>query len=277
MILLTPLVLFLLLFSIYLGLIQNVPEAFVAYFLLSITIISMISAFSSGWFNMIKKAIKNYKCTFEDETLRAKASFRLLKEFSIGIGENFLVFIWVLVIQFLLLLLVLFATKLIGLHFIGELTLTFDEIKIAMSSPAAIQSILGSLTTAELVKLNYWNLLLLTVMSTLSFLIMFYTPSVIYKSQNPLKAFWINLVFVFKHFWSNLGLFLSITVINLLVSIIINVTTFNPILYFIATLLYFYFIVYLVVLIFVYYEDKSKVKNHCDSGSDCIGQDQICN
>lgn len=258
MILLTPLVIFLLVFSLYVGLTQNVPPSFLSYFLASITIVSMVSAFFSGWLNMIKKAIANYSQNFEDETAKAKASLRLLKDFTVGIGENFLAFIWAFVIQIVLLTLVVYFVKFVGLKFIGPVNVSFAQINAIAHSPVALDSFLRSLSVAEVIKVNYWNLLIVTVMSAFSLVTMFYLPSIVYKTQNPLKAMLVNFKFVFKNFWMSLGLFVSLTIVHLVVSLLLNLTTYNAILYFLSTLLYFYFVAYVVVLVFYYYEQKIK-------------------
>lgn len=284
-ILTTPLVFFLLLFSVYLGLSQNAPSNVLSEILLLITILFMISAFFAGWFFMVKKAIELDKQEFIIDEDKAKASFNLIKEVPLGIGEYFLSFIGALLLYVGLLLLLLFIGYQVGMHFIGNAGLSFDEIKTAMTSQETLKIFVESLSKEQLAKLNLWNFLFMGVMGVYYFITMFWPAQIVLKTKNPLIAFFKSLKFTFKNFLSAVILFVYISIINFMISLIVSYSTMKPavsfipmIAYLVSMLLYFYFVVYVIVLIFLYYdgETNEKTKDNCNSGSDSNGQDQLC-
>lgn len=284
-ILTTPLVFFLLLFSIYLGISQNAPANIISAILLLITILFMVSAFFAGWFFMVKRAIDLDKQEFIIDEDRAKASFNLIKEIPVGIGEYVLPFAGALILYTGLLFLLLFIGYQIGLHFIGNPGLNLNEMRSVTHSPDALKTFASSLSPEQLAKLKLWDFLFMGIMSVYYFITMFWPAQIIIKTKNPLVAFFKSLIFTFKNFISALILFVYISVINFIISLIVSYSTIKPITsfvtmlaYLVSMLLYFYFVVYVIVLIFLYYDSEAseKTKNNCDSGTDSIGQEQLC-
>lgn len=277
-ILTTPLVLFLFLLSIYLSVAKNLQENVSSAILLLCTILFMLSAFFAGWLFMVKKAILLSKQTFVEEEEKAKASFNLIKEIPSGIGEYFLSFFGGIIIYIALFVFILFAAHQVGMHFIGKIGISLSELKIAFSSAVAMKSLVSSLTTQELQKLNAWNMLFLAVISVFSFITMFWSAQIVFKTKNPLSALFKSINFTFKNLLSSLILFIYISVVNFAVSLLNAYATLNPIIYFVSMLVYFYFLVYVVVLVFLYYDEQSNKiveKSNCDCGTDCVGQDQV--
>ncbi len=291
-ILTTPLVLFLFVLTIYLGVAKTAPANIFSLLLLSLTILFMLSAFFAGWFYMIKKAIDIDKVEFIIEEEKAKASFGLLKEFPCGIGEFFLSLNGGIILYSVLFVAFIFLAYIIGQHYIGDFGLGMDSLKNALSSPEAMKSLLGSLSSEQLIKMNAWNFLVMGTTSLFSFVTMFWTAEIIYNTKNPFFAFFKSLKFTFKNFLSALILFVYISFVNFTVSLINALSTSNTILYFISMLIYFYFVVYIIVLVFLYYDrektstieyyitdetNADSAQDSGDSGSDSIGQEQSGN
>lgn len=276
-ILTTPLVLFLLLLSIYLGIAKNAPDNIASFILLLITIVFMISAFFAGWLFMVKKAISISKIDFIIDEDKSKASFNLIKEFPIGIGEYFLPFLVGIILYTALFFSLLFIGFQIGVHFIGKIGLGLNELKASLASPASMKVLVSSLSKEQLIKLNAWNFLLLIIMSIFSFITMFWPAELVTKTKNAFVALFNSVKFTFKNFLAAIIIFIYISVINFIVSLINAFAAVNPITYFISLLVYFYFLVYVVVLIFLYYDSKNttKTENISNSGTDGNGQEQI--
>lgn len=276
-ILTTPLVLFLFILNIYLGFAHNAPSNLPALALLLCTTIFMISAFFSGWFFMVKQAVRLDKQVFMAEEEKAKASFNLLKEIPIGIGEYFIPFIGVLILYTLLFTLFLFFAFKVGMHYIGDLGIKLDLLKTAFSSSKEMKDLILSLSTSQLTRLNTWNLLFIATMSVFSFITMFWPMQVVANTKNPALALMKSLSFLFKNFLGALVLFVYISFLNFTVSFLSALATINQILYFVSMLIYFYFVVYIIVLLFLYYDERSseKTKNNSNSGSDSIGQNEV--
>lgn len=275
-ILTTPLVLFLFLLSIYLGIAQNAPSNIQSSILLLATILFMISAFFSGWFYMVKKAIDLENTEFIMDEDKAKASFNLIKEIPSGIGEYFLPFLGAMALYGLVFLVLGFVAFKLGLKYIGDVGIGLEQMKTAFSSPVALKAAVASLSGEQLIKLNYWNMLIMVVVSGYSFLTMYWGPQIIYKTKNPVLSFLLAIKAIFKKPLSSIILFVYISFINTASSFLSTFATVNPILYFVSMLIYFYFIVYVVVLIFLYYdrEINEKTEDNSGSGSDSIREDE---
>lgn len=272
-ILTTPLVLFLFLLSIYLGLVQRVPASFASLILLLVTIWFMISAFFAGWFFMVKKAVDLDKEEFTLEEDRAKSSFNLLKEIPVGVGEYFLSYIVALGLYALIFVLIIFAGYKAGLHFIGDVGLNPVQLKTLFSSPESMAAVIKSMSSAQLIKLRLWNLMFFTIAIGYSFLTMFWGVHIITRTKNALLAFVQSIGVIFKHFLQAVILFCYTSFINFLISLLNSLSSGNPLLYFFSMLIYFYFLVYVVVLVFLYYdrEIKEKAQSHSDSWADSVG------
>lgn len=274
-ILTTPLVLFLFLLSIYLEVAKNAPQNVTASILLIFTIIFMVSAFFAGWFFMVQKAVDLDKSEFIMDEDKSKASFHLIKEIPVGIGEYFLSFIGAFILYCIFLFLLVFATYEIGLHFIGNIGITLAQLKTAMASSTAMKALVTSMSVEDLARLNSWNILILVVTVFYSFITMFWPVQIIKHTKNPFIAFLKSINAIIKKPLEAVVLFIYISIVNFIISFINAIATMNPLLYFISMLIYFYFLVYIVVLIFLYYDREIKEEeNNSDSGSDSIGQEQ---
>lgn len=274
-ILTTPLVLFLFILSIYLGIAKNTPPTVPSFILLLVTILFMLSAFFAGWFFMARKAVTLDKLVFSEEEDKARASFNLIKELPVGIGEYFFSLMGGLILYAALFLLLSFITYKAGLYFIGKVDISISALKMALNSPEAMKSLISSLSHEQLTRLDAWNFLFIFVMTTFSFLTMFWGAQIIIKNKNPFISFFQALNFTFKNFLSSITLFIYISIINFSISFINAVAVLNPILYFLSMLVYFYFVVYIVVLIFLYYdsETQTKTQNNSYSGPDSSGEE----
>lgn len=281
-ILTTPLILFLFLLSIYLEVARNAPATILAMFLLMATTLFMLAAFFAGWFNMVKKAVDLEKQNFLAEEEKARASFGLLKELPAGLGEYFLSFIGGIILYFILFAILSLISYKIGVHFLGKIDLTHNELRTILNSTDA-RMVISSIPAAKLAKLEIWYLLFLVVMTIHYFITMFLAPEIVIRSKNPIIAFGRSVTFLFKNFLPALGLFLYVNVVSFAASIVINgimLLNFLPnfITALISMLIYFYFIVYVIVLVFLYYDSETaeKDENNCNSGTDSLGQDGTC-
>ena len=281
-ILTTPLILFLFLLSIYLEVARNAPSNILSMVLLIVTTLFMLSAFFAGWFSMVKKAVDLNKQEFLADEDRAKASFNLIKELPAGIGEHFLSFIGAIILYFALFMILSIISYKIGVHFLGKIDLSQSELKMILNSMEA-QTLVSSIPAAKLANLKVWYLLFLVVMTIHYFITMFLSPEIIIRTKNPVIALGRSVAFIFRNFWAALILFAYINIFSFCMSLLINgimLLHFIPnfITALVSMLIYFYFIVYVIVLVFLYYDSQTaqKIQNNCNSGSDSIGQDEIC-
>lgn len=280
-ILTTPLLLFIILMVFYLGVVRVIPENPLNFGLIMVTSVAMLTAFFAGWLFMVKKAVELDKKEFETPEDKAKSSFGLIKEIPAGVGEYFLPVLGALFLYGSLIFLFLILTYKLGVHFIGKVEFPPADLKAALSSSAQMKAFVSSLSVEQLVKLNEWNLLIMASLTTFSFMTMFWAVEIFYRTKNAFVAFFKSLKFLFKNFLTAIILYVYISIVNFLVSLLGTFANINSILHFLITLIYFYFVVYIVVLIFLYYDSElptktEKAQDNCDCGSDCVGQESTC-
>ena len=253
-ILATPLIIFMWALSLYIGFSKLSVNSWIAALLSFITVIAMTAAFCAGWFYMVKKAISLSKQTFVLETDKSKEIFNLIKILPAGIGKYFASSLGMVLLFALIIAVTGSLIFKLGMALIGNIGLDPSQISAIMSSSAGMKNFLDSLTFEQLMKLNNWNLLFISFTSLLSFILMLWVPEIIYKTRNPFIAIFKSIKKVFQKCWKSLKLFISISLINFVLSFINTFSVVNPIIYFVMMLVYFYFLVYLVVLIFLYYD-----------------------
>ena len=247
-----PLVLFMWILSFYFGFSNSVVNSPAEIILAFITVLFMTGAFLSGWFHMVKKAIEISRKVFVLDADRAKATMDLFKNIPYGIGQYFLAFVLMLLAFLLIVAIAAMVVYLIGDIYIGNV-FTPEQLSSALSSTQDMKTFIESLDNEQLIKLNLWNLLIMGTTTVLSFILMLWIPEIIYKTVNPLLALFRSIKKVFVKFKTSLGVFIYISVLNLVMSFIGTFTLINPLLYILIMTIYFYFIIYVVILLFLYY------------------------
>lgn len=253
-ILATPLIFFMWILSLYIGFSRMTVNSLALALLSFVTILFMTGAFFAGWFYMVKNAVKLAKQVFVFDADRAKATFNLLKTIPSGIGQYFLPFLGMIIFSFVLIAIVGTAVFHLGIHFIGKLDLDPTVVKNILNSSSDMKTFLDSLSFEQLIKLNNWNLLFLSVSSLMSFLFMLWIPEIVYQTKNPFLALFKSIRKIFAKPWKAVKLFIFMSVLNFVLSFINTFSIINPFLYFVMMIVYFYFLVYMVVLIFSYYD-----------------------
>ena len=262
----TPLLVFLLLLNVYLVIAKNAVKALPSTILFCITLLLMVSAFLAGWFYMIKSAVGAYNNSTEADSEYTG----LLKEFLVGIALNIKSFLGFCLLYLLIADIVFISVYNVGLKLIGSIGISVTQFVSATEAPVAMQALLESLTKEQLLKINYWYLLIFLAVQIFSLFTMFWPVEILYSAKNPILALFKSVFRVFMH-PKVILLFLGINLLNFVLMIFNYITMFNPITYFVMTLVYFYFIVYIFVLLFLYYEEK--IKGNSNSVTDRDRQD----
>ena len=251
----TPLILFSLISGLYLIFSSNGTKLglFFAVILFSL----MTGAFISGWFFMIKKAVKEPDIE----------SGQLFSEFPSGVGEYFLSALGIIFQIIILSSIIMFAAFLAGKKFIGAPGVSYEQFSQAVVSVESMKTFVGSLSQEQLIKINNWNLIMFFAMIINSFVLMLYPAVVFFKKKNPFIALFITFKDTFGHrFFKNTGLFILIFVLYMFVSLCSMFAGNNVILHFIVTLVNFYYATFTGVLIFnYYYSNFIKIGSNIDT------------
>ncbi len=264
----TPLLIFLLIINLYLVISKNAVSALPSTILFFTTLFLMISAFLAGWFYMVKTAVDNH--VYAPEKEKIYGSFDLIKEFPVGISEHIKSFLGFTVLYLIIADLGFIAVYHTGLKLIGGIGISFAQFVSATEAPVAMQALLQSFTKAQLLKINYWYLLVMSSIQLFTLLTLFWPIELMYSTKNPFVAFFKSISRILKN-PEVILLFIGINIINLILTLLNYAAIFNPITYFIVTMIYFYFIVYVFVLLFLYYDQK--IKGNSNSGTDSDRQE----
>ena len=254
MILATPLILFLILISLYNGMFADTQNANLLMLNVFISLL-MWAAFLSGWFYFVNKIISLFYQNISLEE-KVKKAFNFINPMLKGVGEFFFSYFSAFIMFFGFLMLLMLVVHYIGMHYIGQLNIPVEDfINVANSnSQEAVEKFVAGIPFDEAVKFLKWSLLSMFAISVFLYTTMFWFAAIIKQSKNPIKALYLSNVFLWKNFLSTFTFFVSISVLQLVVMVICGMMSVNPILSFVSLILYFYFIVYIVVLIFLYYE-----------------------
>lgn len=275
-ILATPLILFMLLTTLYNGFFGGVGSNQAVALLGLITYFFMWSAFLAGWFYIIRQAI-----LYNDENLsreeKTRKSFGLMNLMVKGVGEYFLSFLGVVFFEIIFFIGFVLLIQYAGVNLIGKLNIPINDFVTAANtnSPEVLEGFINGLPREEIIKLAKWIYFCLASFPLFLFLQMFWFPSIIKDTKNIFRAFWNSLKFIFKNFFAVILFFVMIGFIHFVMMMLCGLMTINSILSYFSLLVYFYFMVYIVVLVFLFYEKYEK-KSCCSCGTDGIGQDRVC-
>ena len=239
----TPLILYFLISGLYILFFTNgnaisLSIAIVLSFL-------MLSAFLSGWFAMIKSSILKP----EKDNMNS-----ISNDFMPGVGEYFLPVSGAILFALILFIISLLVTYGTGIKFIGDVSISVDSFINSLKNTETLKAFLLSLSKEQLIKLNYWNFLILFSNSVFCFVTMFYFPALFFKSKNIFKALIIGLKDLFSYkFLMNTGIFVFVLFTYILISIMTTICSNNIVLHFLFTIINFYYIVFVAVLIGSYY------------------------
>lgn len=260
-ILATPLVLFMVIVSMYLGFSKNTVDTLPEMLLSMFTLWVMFGAFLAAWFFMVKRAVENSKSVYILDEDQARASFNLMKDIPAGIGGYFLPFLGFIVLFVVILILWGGVVYNIGQSVIGGLNLDASQMKEPIASIQELGAFIDRLSPEQLLKLSQWSFLIFLSNAVFSFVLMLWAPEILFSDKNPFTALFKSIKKVFVKLFNSLKLFIYISCLNFVLSFLNTFAILNPISYFLMMIVYFYFIVYLVVLVFLYYEREFCCEN----------------
>lgn len=249
-----PLVLYLVVISLTMaGLAkQQSTGAFYTFFGANIL---LSTAFFAGWMFMTRKTVEHSKKEFEKPEEKNIASIKLINDFFPGVGEYFLSVTAAVLLYTGIYFILIYLSYKAGIMAFGRPEIDWAKM-MAAQTPEQMQAFVFSLSHAQLKLLNLWFFYIGGISVLFTFLTMFFFPAIIYDSKNPIKAFWVNLKFLFKNFTGSAGILIFLLALNMFVSILSALLSFNVILSIIGLVITFYFMTYCLVLIFLYYDEK---------------------
>ncbi len=233
-----------------------------------VTVLLFTAAFFAGWFYIVKLAISMRNEVYETPEERSLAAISLLKQFFTGVGEYFVPMTFALIFYIVLIAGFSFAVYKFGVHHFGALNLNADILKAINSG--SYQDLYHSLSINNIAKtdqirLFHWSIYISLASFIFSFLSLFYGAVILYDTRNPIKAVFLSLKFILFNFWGSLIVFLFLSLLNTILSILNIFSAMNVLISIISLLLLFLYMSYHVMLVFLYYEEKTQ--DSCGGGA----------
>lgn len=228
----------------------------------------LFSGFLAGWFNVIKKS-------YDVDKIKEKNYLSIFLE---GFGKNIFPVSLGLLLFCLLLILVLYFASMFATKMFGSLDFVFKDPYFIARDSVNFAEYFKNLPDEKLYIIYCWQLCMAFASGLFSFLMLFFFPALSDKKVKnvflkPFIALKNSIVFVFKHFFAALFIYVLIHIVHILIALINAFVGQNVVLSLILFFFYMYFIVFSVVLIFNYYDFKNNSSDRCD----CIGENESCN
>ena len=274
LILMQPPILFMLIMSLFLSGFNRVNANNTVSIIFILALIFLSIAFISGWLHMIKKTIAFEKDNTISNEDKAIQSFGLVKHFFPGVGEYFFPAVG---IGFLLTIILFFSAFFAVKQGVASFGLPDMEIfkkSLELNTTTQIEAYFSTLPEEKIFSIFSWFFFLFTIEAGIQFILMWWAPALLYNTKNPLWALILNFKFLFKHFFSTLGILLFLIILNIVISLISSIFSQNAVLSLISFLLFFFYVTYYVVIIFLYYgqNGETTAKNYINNGDDCVGE-----
>ena len=211
------------------------------------------TAFLSGWLYMITFGIEKYIEFDKNETnypqYIANYNIETVKKFFTGVGEYFLPVLGVILINIILFAAMIYIGQII--FNTGYITLLHTKITIGTELP--------KISLNQLMLLLYIDL----VSILLHFIMLFWLPTLFYKTKNPIISFFISIKYVFNNFLISLGVYFILFSGLILFNILFFISSALSLLPLIVLIIFLYYITFASILIFSTFEyivTKEKIK-----------------
>lgn len=253
-----PFILFLLLISILLGSISNLKEGFSPLLIcFLISAFALFCAFLAGWFQLFQAAIRNYAKNVSP-TERAELSLASFREFLPAVGRFFVPITTAMILYILLFFAVLKLTAFLGIKYIGlSENISFSRLAVLFDNKEKIYAFVSALTEADRQKLMLWDLLILFMTGSFSYVTMFWFQAIMMNGENAFKAFISSIKGVFANPFVTIGIFMLYWLASFLTSFISALVPGMFLLQLLNLMLVVFITVYFIMVNFVYFEEYS--------------------
>lgn len=253
-----PFILFMFLISILLGSINNLKDGFSPLLIgFLISAFALFCAFLAGWFQLFQAAIRNYSKNVSP-TERAELSLASFREFLPAVGRFFIPVTMTMILYILLFFAVLKLTLFLGTKYIG-FTENISPAKLVglFGDNTKIYSFVESLSELDRYKLFQWDLFMLFMMGSFSYVTMFWFQAVMMNGENAFKAFISGVKGVFANPFVTGAIFMLYWLVSFLTSFISALVPGMFLVQLLNLMLVVFITVYFIMVNFVYFEEYS--------------------
>ena len=266
-----PLIIFVLIANSLVALVANpqlgIPKTIVImvlYYLLTIL-------FWAGWSYINKLGIETYNPNDEKAEV-SKKSFDSLGKFATGVGANFFKFLFGYTSYIILSLAIIIPTSNYIIATVG-----MPEIITKMKDMTAITSEadLAKLLTETIPYDFYWWIFIIVASIVFSYAFILYTTTLASEEDNFFKCIGKAITFFFKNFLGNISLLLLMVALYFAGNILVMLLGGNIVASFVWIIYQIFYFQFCMILMLRYYNEKNKT--NCNSGTECIGENETLN
>ena len=230
-----------------------------AGFLFSALILLLcISAFIAGWYNCTKYTVSLNKKEYSEQDDARKEQIEILKQFFPGVSEYFLPVTALFSVYMGLTVLLSYYIDVYLKNLFIKVNIPHEFFSVINSgNKQEISNLLSLLNDNQIETILIAFSIMIICVFIFHFSILWFGPSLFYKTKNPIMAIVENFRFLFRNFLPSAAIYIVMTVINILLSVLMMIFGAG-ILSFIPFLFFFFYIQYYVCTVFLYYEQKTK-------------------
>ena len=224
--------------------------------------------FWAGWSHINKLGIETYN-TNDEKAEVSKKSFDSLGKFATGVGENFFKFLLGYITYFFLSLAIVIpiSTYLVATVGLPEIITKAKDVT-AITSEADLTKILQETVPHDF----YWWIFIILASILLSYAFILYTTVLASVKDNFLKCIGKTILFFFKNILGNITLLFLMLALYFGGNILVMLLGGNIVASFVWIVYQIFYFQFCMILMLRYYNEKNKT--NCNSGSECIGQDE---
>jgi hypothetical protein len=223
-----------------------------------VLLLGIMSAFTSGWFNMFKKCVETPLNENLPEDELTEDSFSLFKEFFPGVGKYFVRIAVGLTLFLLVFNVLMLGIETLALHFLGGFeSFRPEEMIKAMNQPSFMPDFWKNINDTDKSRIISIAALEVGFTVLLAYLAMFWAQFVVLKDISPLKGFLKSIITTVKDFLRTFPIFVLNTLLLAGVFVISAVLGVNPLIRLVMILLFVYALVFHILMTFLYVERHS--------------------
>jgi len=224
----------------------------------ALLLILCISAFIAGWYNCIKYTISLNKKEYSSQDEVKNEQIEILRQFFPGVSEYFLPVTGLFSLYAGMTFLLSYYLDIYLKNLFSKVNIPQELFKIINTgNQQEISNTINSLNYDQIQTIMIAFSIMIISVFIFHFLILWFGPSLFYKTKNPIMAIIENFRFLFRNILPSVVIFTVMTVINIALSFMMMLFG-NGILSFIPFLFFFFYIQYYVCTVFLYYEQKTE-------------------
>lgn len=264
-----PLIIFVLVANSLIALVANHQLSSVKSIVIMVLYGLLTVLFWAGWSYINKLGIEKYNPNDEKAEV-SKKSFDSLGKFATGVGKNFFKFLLGYITYFFLSLAIIIP---ISTFLVAKFGLPEIISKVKDTTSVTSEADLAKILTETIPHDFCWWIFIIVSSIILSYAFILYTTVLTSENDNFLKCIGKTIMFFFKNILGNIVLLFLMLALYIGGNMLVVLLGGNIVASFIWIIYQIFYFQFCIILMLRYYNEKNKT--NCNSGTECIGENQI--